>query len=60
MVAEIRSLASERAALSAHIAPFAWQTIRLSPDCLPEVMSEVEDNLSATASMFGLTAVGAD
>lgn len=57
-VAEILGLTSESAAMSARIAPFAWQTIRLSPDCLPEVMAEVEDNLSATASMFGLPLLG--
>ena len=59
MLAELRGSESERAATVAHIAPFAWQTIKLSPDCLPEIMYEVESNLSATARMFGVPLNGA-
>lgn len=54
MLAALRGSETERAALVARIAPFAWQTIRLGPDCLPEIMYEVESNLSATAHMFGV------
>jgi hypothetical protein len=54
MLAALRGSESERAALVAHIAPFAWQTVRLGPDCLPEIMYEIESNLSATARMFGV------
>lgn len=34
------------------IAPFAWQTLGLTPDCLPEILAQVEANLSATTQMF--------
>ena len=40
-------------ALVSHIAPFAWQTVRLGADCLPEIVGEVNTNLSATVQLFG-------
>lgn len=59
LVAELPGTERENANLVARIAPFAWQTVALTPDCLPEVIANVESELSATARMFGLPVTGA-
>lgn len=37
------------------INPFAWQTLRLAPNCLTQIVPEVEMELAATARMFGVS-----
>ncbi len=58
VLAELHASDCDTAALAARIAPSAWQIIGLSPDCLPEIILEVEANLSATTRLFGLPASG--
>ena len=45
---------SDNAPLLAHIAPFAWEVTGLSPDCLPDIIPEVEINLMVTSQTFGI------
>ncbi len=59
VLAELRGPEHEQAARVAHIAPFAWQAAGLDPECLAEVMAEVEANLSATARLFGASLTSA-
>jgi HD-like signal output (HDOD) protein len=42
----------------AQISPFAWKTLALGPDCLAQVVPEVEINLMMTAQMFGVPLAG--
>ena len=51
---ELPAGARERAEQLARITPFAWRTIGLAADCVPEILAEVDANLLATARMFGV------
>ena len=59
IIAKLQGSEREKAALVERISPSAWQIIGLSPDCLPEIIFEVETHLSATARLFGLPVSGA-
>ncbi len=54
LLATLPGGAREDAAQISRIAPFAWQTVGLPADCLPEILAEVEAGVSSTARMFGL------
>jgi len=59
MLAVLQGSERDKAALVARIEPSAWQIIGLSPDCLPEIIFDVETHLSATARLFGIPVSGA-
>jgi HD-like signal output (HDOD) protein len=54
LLAEGRSAEDGDVAFDTRIAPFAWQTIGLTPDCLSEIIYAVETDLAATSQMFGV------
>ena len=54
LLATLPGGAREDAAQISRIAPFAWQTVGLPADCLPEILAEVDAGVSSTARMFGL------
>lgn len=54
LLAEGRTSEDGNVTFDALITPFAWTTLGLNPDCLGEVIFEVEADLSATAQMFGI------
>jgi len=54
LLAEGRSMEDGDTAFDTRIAPFAWRAIGLTADCLGEILFEVEEDLAATAQMFGV------
>ena len=54
LLAEGRSAEDGDVAFDTRIAPFAWQAIGLTPDCLGEIIYAVEADLAATSQMFGV------
>lgn len=37
-----------------HIAPFAWQTVGLTEESVPQIIADIESGLSSTARTFGI------
>ncbi len=58
LLTEGRSAEYGNIAFDTRIAPFAWETVGLNPDCLSEIIYEVETDLSATSQMFGVPVGG--
>ncbi len=54
LLAEGRSTQDGNVAFDTRIAPFAWEAVGLTPNCLSEILFEVETDLAATAQMFGV------
>ena len=57
-LAQHQGAARDEPAWAAAITPFAWQSLALTADCLPEIRAEVETSLSATAQLFGASVAG--
>ncbi len=54
LLAQADGQAVDPAEIVAHIDPFAWHTIGLSPDCLGKIMPDVNADLSSMIALFGV------